>query len=372
MFGLELRLVAQMRRAVFWLMMAGGFALLAGCKDSDSIEVYRIKKSKSGLSQFEQGPLSPPRNSVTNGEEPGGQGVDRMIVAIANRPEATWYFKITGPVDLVTATEPEWRSFLEKLRFGDDGNPEWDLPEGWELGARAPMRFATLVIQQEPELELKVSRLGPNQDSLSNVNRWRQQLRLADTTAADLKLGEIANTSGAMQLFDEQGRFQAGGMTPPFAGGNAPRPPVQQPSARSANWTAPEGWEQGQTSSIVKTRLRKTEGEQSAQISVTELPAAANRWLPNAQRWAGEVGMVETADQLEALTRDITVAGLPGKQIRLVDPPGDGTKATIGLMVVRGDSAWFFKLTGDRSLVKKSEEDFDEFLGSYQFLLPRP
>ena len=80
----------------------------------------------------------------------------------------------------------------------------------------------------------------------------------------------------------------------------------------------------------------------------------------------------ETADQLEALTRDITVAGLPGKQIRLLDPPGDGTKATIGLMVVRGDSAWFFKLTGDRSLVKKSEKDFDEFLGSYQFLLPRP
>ncbi|MCH2183551.1 MAG: hypothetical protein MK108_16250 [Mariniblastus sp.] len=361
-----------MRRSVFWLMFAGGFGLLLGCKDPESIASYRIEKSRSGLGQFDQVRPAPAGDTTTDVVDAAEQGVDRMVVAIANRPEATWYFKITGPVDLVTSTEPQWRVFLEQVRFSAEGNPEWDVPEGWSVGATAPMRFATLVIQREPELELRVSRLGPNQDSLSNVNRWRKQLQLSDTTAADLNLGEIENPAGSMELFDEEGRFQSSRMTAPFAGGNVTRPPVRQPPSGSAKLVVPDGWEEGRTSSIVKARLLKTDGDQSAQISVTELPAAANRWLPNAQRWAGEIGMDESVEELEALTREATVDGLPGKRIRLVNPTDEGARATIGLMVVQGDAAWFFKLTGDRDLVKKSEEDFDAFLRSYRFEMPRP
>ncbi len=346
---------------------------VSGCKDPDTIESYRIEKSKSGLSNFDKvlGPAS--SETAASPARPSGMVKDRMVVAIANRPDATWYFKITGPVDAVTATESQWRPFLDKISFNQQGAPQWELPDGWTVGAAAPMRFATLVINPEPPpLELRVSRLGPNQDPVSNVNRWRKQLQLPDISAASMNLATMDNPNVKLELFDEQGVSGSSGMSAPFSGPNASRPLVQKRPSSSAEFVTPAGWEEGRTSSIVKARLLKTDGEQSVQISVTEMPAAANRWLPNAKRWAGEIGIDDSQLDLDSLTSQVTVDGLAGKRIRLVDPSGEGTKATIGLMIVRGDSAWFFKLTGNRDLVKQSEKDFNEFLNSYRFETQSP
>lgn len=347
--------------------------VMSGCKDPETIESYRIEKSKSGLSNFDKvgGPAS--SETAASPARPSGMVKDRMVVAIANRPDATWYFKITGPVDAVTATESQWRPFLDKISFNQQGTPQWELPDGWAVGGAAPMRFATLVIKPEqPPLELRVSRLGPNQDPVSNVNRWRKQLQLPDISAASMNLTTIDNPNVKLELFDEQGVAGSSGMTAPFSGRNASRPLVQKRPSSSAEFVTPAGWEEGRASSIVKARLLKTDGEQSAQISVTEMPAAANQWLPNAERWAGEIGIDDSQLDLDSLTDQVTVDGLDGKRIRLVDPSGEGTKATIGLMIVRGDSAWFFKLTGNRDLVKQSEKDFNEFLESYRFEAQSP
>lgn len=346
---------------------------LWGCKDPETIESYRIEKSKSGLSNFDKVWGAASSETAASSTSPSGVVKDRMVVAIANRPDATWYFKITGPVDTVTATESQWRSFLEKISFSQQGTPQWELPDGWAVGGAAPMRFATLVIKpDQPPLELRVSRLGPNQDPVSNVNRWRKQLQLPDISAANMNLATIDNPSTELELFDEQGVSGSSGMTAPFSGQSGSRPLVQKLPSSSAEFVTPAGWEKGRTSSIVKARLLKTDGEQSAQISVTEMPAAANHWLPNAKRWADEIGIVDSQLDLDSLTSQVTVDGLAGKRIRLVDPSGEGTKATIGLMIVRGDSAWFFKLTGNRDLVKQSEKDFDEFLESYRFEAQSP
>ena len=36
-------------------------------------------------------------------------------------------------------------------------------------------------------------------------------------------------------------------------------------------------------------------------------------------------------------------------------------------MLEKEGAAWFFKLTGDKSLVESSEKEFDEFIGSFMF-----
>ena len=344
-----------------------------GCKDPETVQSYRIEKSKSGLSDFDDPAGDPPSRQAVTSANSENQGQDRMVVGIANRPDATWYFKIVGPVDRVTSSQPLWMGFLEKIRFGNDGKPVWDLPQGWTVGGPAPMRFATLIMDStQPPLEIRISSLGPDQDSLSNVNRWRRQLQLPAIAESELALQTIENVDGNMDLFDASGSMGNSAMVPPFAGQAAQQPLVQKSPVQSVKHDAPTGWDLGRTSSIVKARLRKVEGEKSAMISVTDLPASANRWAPNVKRWADEVGLEESVDSLAAGTEEVTVDGMTGNRIRLVNMKDRERNATIGVMVVRGDSAWFFKLTGSRDLVIASEKDFDEFLKSFRFESNRP
>ena len=355
------------------ILLVASLGIWIGCKDPETVQSYRIEKSKSGLSDFDDPVDAQPPRQTNASDSSETQVQDRMVVGIANRPEATWYFKIVGPVARVTSASPQWMAFLEKVRFGDDGKPVWDLPQGWTMGGPAPMRFATLVMDPaQPPLELRISSLGPDQDSLSNVNRWRRQLQLPAIEASGLTLQSIKNADGNLELFDAVGSMGSSAMVPPFAGRATGQPPVQQSPVPSVKHDTPEGWESGRTSSIVKARLRKTEGEDSVMISVTDLPASANRWPPNVKRWANEVGLDESVDNLAAGTEEATVDGLTGKRIRLVNMKDDEKNATIGVMVVRGGSAWFFKLTGSRDLVIASEKDFDEFLKSFRLESNRP
>ena len=113
----------------------------------------------------------------------------------------------------------------------------------------------------------------------------------------------------------------------------------------------------------MKARFSRTEGEQTAQISVSSLPAAANKWLPNAARWAAQVGLDPANEtKLLELTEAVTVDGVDGKLIRLIPEDKEGAKATIAVMIPKGPNAWFLKLTGDRGLVNRSEQVFDEFM----------
>ena len=109
--------------------------LCLGCKQKEQIVRHRIPKERSGLADL--------RSQVETTIQSPATATDRMIVAIYEFDDATWYFKITGPVDVVEQTESEWLSFLDQLEFVDS-KPKWELPDGWSVAAEKPMRFATL------------------------------------------------------------------------------------------------------------------------------------------------------------------------------------------------------------------------------------
>ncbi len=171
-----------------------------GCNQPEEIVTHRIPKSRSNLDKFDRRPMSSARRTAAPTVP------TRMVVGLVERSDATWFFKIQGPVDQVNLAEPVWREFFGSLRFNNDEQPEWDLPTGWSKGRSSSMRFATLNLTSTvPPLEMSISSLGPNQNLLDNVNRWRGQLALDGLEKEQIKLNEIDFDGGSMVLFDEVG-----------------------------------------------------------------------------------------------------------------------------------------------------------------------
>ncbi len=339
--------------------------LLTGCLPEDEIRVHRVPKARSGLESL--------RKNAPTGSETVNP-TDRMVVGLYDLPEATWFFKINGSIEQVKQAESQWRPFLESLRF-ENGEPNWKLPDGWTEGSQRPMRFATLVIgDQTPPLEMAVSNLGPGQDLLLNVNRWRGQMGLAAVTAAELdgSITKMNLDSVSAWIFDVEGK-QSGSMAPfanrPMLNDSQPVPASASGAANDVRFESPAGWDRGKTSGMVPVRLQRTVGEKNAQITVIPLPAAANEWDPNVERWARELGLSGLSkEELAARTSQTEVDSSKGNLLRLVEPNNE--KATIGGMFKSGDTAWFVKLTGDREVVSQNEETFSKFLQSLKFPSP--
>jgi len=335
-----------MRVLVFILLIAA-ISSAMGCRPEDEIQSYRVLKSRSGLSV---------------------EALDRMVVAIADRDDATWFFKVTGQAADVGATESGWRGILASIEFGEDAKPRWTTPAGWDVGPEKPLRFATLLTSNDGRpVELAVSFLGPDQDLVGNVNRWRGQLGLLPITEDELKLSSVQSVSGPLQLFDAEGKLDSS-MTAPFAQApsTTPAPTATQTKPEFA-FDQPKAWEVGETNSMVKVRFTKISNGQSAQITVTDMDADSNPWEPNAQRWAREISLTDDPDFLVERTSEITIDGLPAKRLRLISDGEAAQKATVAVRLIRDQSAWFFKLTGDKAIVAEQEAEFDHFLQSFRF-----
>ncbi len=337
---------------------------------------HKIPKSRSGLEALRKKKTKLPAESTT-----------RMAVAIFDTKDATWFFKVNGSQKQVEKTEDQWLALFDSVYFAD-GQPKWDAPEDWEATGPKPMRFETLVIPDtEPKLEVAISSLGPDQDLLLNVNRWRGQLGLAPATQTSLNSQVIQKESshGKYVIFDAEGKG-SGQMRPPFAGGSPAAgtgvPPNSSgqseqgiggigvggsPPISGLSYDAPEGWTEGKTSSIVHARLSKNTDEGAVQITIIEMPADINEWEPNAKRWAGQVGLSnQSAEQLAARTSDIKVDGIDGLIIDFAEDI-ESENALLAGMIKRNDSAWFLKLSGETELVKASRDEFKAFMKSIRF-----
>ena len=319
-----------------------------------------------------------------------------MVVALFQRTDAAWFFKISGSPEDVSATEPKWTDFIDKVKFSGQSadeeadkakepeEPVWTLPEGWTTGPPAPFRFATVKLP-ESEIEIRISKLGGQQDLLSNVNRWRaSQLGLPPATAknVDEQFEKKEGQGGEYLLFDQQGVSTGQSMGGPFMNRRASRPettlkaPKQVTTEASAapkfDLTPPEGFELGKTSPMVVARFVRASDSGDVQISVVPL-TAVNKWNDNVNFWRQSVGLEKIDDaEIEKNSSAIEVSGIAGRRIELleerdeaVDPKTD--KGLVGVMVKKGELAWFFKMLGPRELVKDNKPVFDLFLKSFTF-----
>lgn len=348
---------------------------------------------------------------------------DRMMGAILPVGGQTWYFKVAGPTAVMDTNAVKINEFFQSIRHaaGEGAKPTWTLPEGWQEQAGSGMRAATLIIPAEGKpLELTVISLpttGVPSELLDNVNRWRGQLQLPPIderglaeSVKPLKVGDAM-----MHIVDERGRFSAGSMTPPFAGGatspgSAPfaggaappaapgttapgqspalppgHPPVDDrggPVDQTANapftFTAPAGWKQQPASGFRKVDFDIEDGDKAAEMYVIDLPSSApsiGNALENINRWRSEIGLTPIKqEQVAGLVQKIDVGGKPSEYVELLPDAANPAesqagKATFAASVPAGDVIWFFKLRGDRDLVIAERDNFKSFLQSVRFAL---
>lgn len=363
-------------QTLFLLALTSTIFAIAGCSPDPEIVTHRVPKNQSGLDKLQTTTASPTAKAAP-------QTKTRMAVAIFDRPEATWFFKISGPESQVDKSESQWQAFLKTIKFTDN-EPQWTAPEAWKSLGPKPMRHATLVINDtNPPIEVAISNLSAGQNLLDNVNRWRRQIGLKPSSEQELdsQITKLKSGDEPFLLFDAIGAGSgtmappfAGGGAAPFAGGNAPFAGGQAPfagggqTAQASGWDfdLPDGWtKSAKTSRMVPVRLVKTDGDQEIQITMIEMPASVNEWAPNVTRWAGQVGLGGLSeDDLKARTSELSVDGTQGQQIDLIDLDSESKQGAIAGMIKLGDSAWFLKLSGDKQLASENRGDFDKFLES--------
>ncbi len=314
----------------------------------------------------------------------------RMLAAIALRDDATWTFKLVGPVAKVAELAEQVAGFLKAVEFDEAGEPAWTLPEGWTTHRRNADRFVTLEIpvQSGDPVELAVARLSAGQDLLANINRWRNQLSLKPVATGEIETSveRVAGADGELVVFDATGEWKQSAAMPPFAGGQMPggalpggATSLEQPAEGEAaaaivgEIATPEGWSRDPDSPMVVASFRRQSDRGDVRLAISELPAALNSWDNSVGSWASEAGLEgKSPDELRGMGKAVEVGGLPGQRLELAGPEGDGARAVIGIRVECGQRAIYLKLTGDRAAVLDAVPVLEQFCVELKLNVPEP
>jgi hypothetical protein len=131
-------------------------------------------------------------------------------------------------------------------------------------------------------------------------------------------------------------------------------------------FAAPEGWSAVAVSGLQKAAFQITDGDLSAEINVLRLPGPATKLLPNVNMWRKRVGLEAiTQQQLDASLESIDFDDRSAHYVTL-EGPADGEQPLAMLVVLASDPerAWFVKMLGDASLVRREKDHFESFVKS--------
>lgn len=133
-----------------------------------------------------------------------------------------------------------------------------------------------------------------------------------------------------------------------------------------SKFATPEGWTRGKSSPMFPSdKFLKTVDNNEVVLSIMSLPAEVNDWNSNVVRWLGQVSMEKTSEEIAEMTTTVDVDGIESSKVRLIREDAD-TEAIIGIMAVKGKSAWFIKLMGKKAAVEATESEFDNYVTSLE------
>jgi hypothetical protein len=271
------------------------------------------------------------------------------------------------------------------------------LPAGWNRGGEKQMRFATILIDTpEAQLDVSISQLPYGgeweEQVVSNVNRWRGQVKLPPSTdkAAGAEPLEVASaTDKPAYWVDLTGELGAGTTAPPMAAAGTP-PFAEMASQESGSqaapeapasttpdpstglqYKAPEGWRPGKMSMMRLAAFNIGPEDKQAELTII---TAGGDLRGNVARWLGQVrGDTPPGDvvskALEA-AEDLKVSGRDAKRYYL---RADGEAANAeaqaidATIVPIGDGmSMFIKATGPPETLQSEKERIGEFISSLQ------
>lgn len=354
-------------------------AAFTGCH-KDDIHVYRVAKGSTDASTG---------STETAAAAPMPQ---RLLAAMVDPGDRTWFFKLSGPAEQVTKFAPQFHAFVGSLRFnpGSADQPvTWTLPEGWtQENGGGPMRFATIHVDPAHHLDLTVTFLGGQAGgTLMNVNRWRGQIGLQSISEDQLPhlVKQIQQNGQTVSFVDMLGPGStkkgvmmapfapfAGGATPPSAG---PAPSAEtvtpdQPPADGPHFAAPEGWRSKPADGFRFAAFEAGPSDAPAQVTVIPLGGDVGGVMANVNRWRTQVGLTPVSEaEVAKDVRTIDVDGGKAQSVSLVGPGagGRGPEAIRVVMVEHAGATWFFKMTGPPATVEHETPAFEAFVQSVHF-----
>ena len=316
--------------AVFALSMT---ILTAGCKD----EVVR-------------------RYKVPRDERP----TQRMLVAMFQYANHTWFLKVLGPQTVVDAHEKEFDRFVNSLRFPDKGRkPEWPALAGWVNKEGSGFRSESFVFgPKETPLEMSITPLGAEAGSLlENVNRWRGQMGLPRVDGDDLEqyTKTIKVDGKEITLIDL--RTEAAGAEDAAEDSSTPI------------YTLPDSWKKSAKQvPFALAVFRVEDGGEGADITISPLSGPAGGLLPNYNRWRGQAGLKPVGEEaMKKELGEIEVAGIKARYADVSGAGGEKRRRILGVVLPHGGDTWFFKMDGPASLVEKQKPVFEAFVKSVRF-----
>ena len=323
-----MRRIVKNHITLFGLSLVTVVWIAAGCEKTGEIQRYTVPKQ----------PIIVPDPVVATDGAGGDQEVDmardRMIAAIVPREQKAWFFKLTGPNQVVTDLMEEFLSLINSLQFKGPGDtPQWTLPEGWHQETASQMRFATIKIDAgDRPLDLSVIPLpmsGGDLDEyiLSNVNRWRGQLRLRPIAQGQLFNSE-KRTEESIRIDLEDGtQVTLVNLVGFLESGPMGRAPFASQASRAAappsslKYSVPDGWKPTQGTAFSKAAFAVMDGQEKVEITISDLSAAAASLLPNVNRWRNQIQLDDIDQlQLDKQRQAIEIGPLTGDYVELIGP----------------------------------------------------
>lgn len=347
---------------------------LAGCTDPpEPITSYEVPKH-----ELIQVPLAPEPSPANY--EPIKDPTDRILGAMIFVGDVAWYFKGKAAIKAYPEDASEqFDKLLTTVKFDDPKKPSWELSEQWTEKPGQGMRAAELVLGDVVFSVIKLPITDPNERKylLSNINRWRDQVKLGPISSA-----QLANESHKITTADGNdatvvsllGKSNDSAMPPMMrqaAGSGAAQKPIAPSGSSGAGSQAgvagssrlssepPEAWEQQKAGMMQEEKYLVSDDDGSAVVSVS---IAGGAVIPNVNRWRGQIGLPAIEKEEEVNAEPIKVSETDSLLIRLI-----GEKQSIIVAMVPQTATgrvWFFKMQGDTSVVEKTAESFASYLST--------
>jgi len=326
-------------------------------------------------------------------------------------------------------TPPEANQQQGAMNDAAPGDVRWTAPPGWEEQPASGFRKGSFLIRGDEGKTADVSVISFPEAAgglLANVNRWRDQLKLApisddaqagtpmkvsgrDMFFVDLVsaqpispggsksriLGGIFPINGETWFFkmlgpdqlveSQRDAFQkflqsvhvAEGSSVPApmktnTGGsntNAPTPPPMK-AAQSAplRYSLPPSWQEKPLSPMRLASFKTiSPNGKETDVSVVSLPGIAGGDLANVNRWRGQVKLAPIDE--DTLTKSAERVQASGHDYLVVDLVSDapidaqqGKQRILAAILDENGRAWFIKMTGEDAAVAAQKGAFTDFL----------
>jgi hypothetical protein len=143
-------------------------------------------------------------------------------------------------------------------------------------------------------------------------------------------------------------------------------------------FTKPDAWKTNKPIEMARWTFLVGDGDQTAIVTVTPLPAESGSILQNVNRWRVKQLLLPPINkaQLDAGVTTLDAGGLTAKYVDLTGKyaPKEGEKTDrkddriLGaILLYKGVQTWFFKMQGPPEVVGKHKNDFEEFVRSVRF-----